>query len=590
MTEPYIVEIGFNGTVVTFRHRPLDQTTAPNSLGSAVHPHSITLLQLEELRLGNLQSAIIEEIKNKLREWTATSLSLALEREINNLSRSDPNEVLPVVFSYNSDLPNEIAENLADLPWELLAPNSARPSLAIDSRVAVSYYPGHISKAGVRAGNGSNKLRVLLVRSSPIGMEEVPKAALLYEELDQLAKNSQIPMEINVLSSEEGNPPGVIGRPTQKQLEEHANQNYDILLYLGHGDRDAQFRKPPAFGLVLENSRGGPSHVFSDTLAQIIGDAKIPIVILVSCWSASTSGILSADGSNKEYRLRRMRANQGLAQALIASSNTRPTIKITVGMRTHIDSVQAKTFIVSFFGSLIGKKNYVGHVQAAICAARRALHDPDQLTYGWVAPMLFTTLPSEPFLHFMQVSEEVNKVRTDRFNAWIEVAERPIDVATLGNIVEPLKVLDTKLFALSAAKVVTLWVDPVKIIPGGAEFVEIGLHGGKHITSLRFTVSVVSLHGSTTAGGETARIVEVNKLSESISLSGDLQSTNGSAQATFTVESRSTDPLPDGAIIKVRLKAAQNPRSTVAILRVDLLEVHPHTGFYPVVDNIIIVQ
>lgn len=571
MTEPLIIHLETHGDGLKFSKRPLNQTAASVHLGYAKMPPEIDPTLAEELRKGNLSPEVFFQMQKRLMAWAAEGLAPLLEAEIDKIS-ADPDAVLPVVF-YDRDLPAEIADRLKVLPLELLIPGSGRQALAVNTQVALTYYTGRISEIGARLGNGTQVLRVLLVRSSPNSLDDVPPALELRTEMLEMAQSFGFEIEVDVLSSEAAGP-DIAGPPTIKNLKQQVGKGYDILLYVGHGDRDGRYRQgPTAFCLKLEDSRKNQYPVYADKLVPIFLRSEIPIVLLVGCWTALAS--------SHHAPVRQARAappSQGLAHALIDNPYT--PLRAAVGMRTRIDTEQAKTFILEFFASLLGEK-LRGNIQQAVCAARRALEDLETNEFGWIAPVFFSTLPSEPFLRFREVPRAVLAAQEARLAAWSSSAA--ILATESGDLWDAYKSLlltqfDDQFFSAMPPNIAVLQLGLGEGTPGQEVDIALGLRPGPSVSHMKATLSLNNVNAS---------ILGVTSIDAGMVVTPN-QSAAPSQKFTFTLSSDSEGSLPTGPTLKAKLRIADIPPRTSTIISAEIVEIEPPVSPYPS-SNILIV-
>jgi hypothetical protein len=184
-----------------------------------------------------------------------------------------------------------------------------------------------------------------------------------------------------------------LGLPSFRQFRDTVDlSDYDILVYLGHGDLEQVHQDLPPISL-LQFERGDGLHepVNSQQLAAVLHRRPIPVVVLAGCLTAVAPGDQALAGLPVW-----MRGNQGMAQALV---NSESGVFFAVGMRCQVDADDALAFLERFFTSLL--KINKGNVEMAVSAGRAELFQRKPLSASWAAPMAFSSLRKEPLLEYM---------------------------------------------------------------------------------------------------------------------------------------------------------------------------------------------
>jgi hypothetical protein len=299
-------------------------------------------------------------------------------------------------------------ENLAGLPFELLRSPVSNDPLGLDRRVAsVVYLPPGEPISEAERETVATALRVLIVRSNPKRLGGfVPPALPIREKL--LALDDAIGLiEVDLLSSEESGDL-IIGPPLYEDLRSALKRQYDILVYLGHGNIYGQKAV-----LELEDPEGSDSDaVDSGRLVSILRENPVRVVLLVGCVTAVDAIKEHLGGETKVGRL--SQGSQNIARSLVEAQ---VGIEVAVGMRSQLEDSAAEVFLTTFFSSFLNDRP--GHVEAALQASRRELQVQNPDTITWLAPLAYRAQGSEPM--FDVLAQMVAGQRLDPSQALLDV-------------------------------------------------------------------------------------------------------------------------------------------------------------------------
>ncbi len=243
------------------------------------------------------------------------------------------------------------------LPWELMR-DPGRPSpLALEF--------GSISRAlsvtqlGRAHAVGGERLRVLMVISRPGGTEDVGYrmvARPLLERLDAVRGD----VDLVVLR-----PPTLEALKRELAAARAEGRPFQVVHFDGHGilagrapgllGQSTMLRAPAGEGvLVFEKPEGGPDRVSAGSLASVLRDAEVPLVVLNACQSGAVG---------KEL------------EAAIATRLLQDGTSSVVGMAYTIFAVAAAEFMAAFYERLFAGDP----TSAAVTAGRRRLAErPDR--------------------------------------------------------------------------------------------------------------------------------------------------------------------------------------------------------------------
>ncbi len=281
---------------------------------------------------------------------------------------------------------------LGELPFELLP--WGNDALLLHSKVASLVY--QLPESGADGPLDSHgPLRVLLVRSNPKDLGDVPDAAPIRDRWAALGQQGDGGgVQVEWLSREEGALEAATWAAVRRRVKEGRP---DLLVYLGHGEVD-QSKSPPVAALQLEQPPDAHGYVYSDpvtaaTLATWLHNYPVPVVVLASCLTA-----FEAVAGPRQAALERLapawaRGNQGVAQALV---NSRSGVRVGIGMRYNLNTEAAKTMLGALIDSLL-EAEQPGNIEAAVRAARLEMRVADQVSPAWSAPVVFVA-PGPPLV------------------------------------------------------------------------------------------------------------------------------------------------------------------------------------------------
>jgi hypothetical protein len=496
--------------------------------------------ELDKLRGGNADGHLVTKVASEVSSWL-------LGNDLNiHLSRAVKKKVRVVL-----NVARELRDPLAQVPVELIALKGAGLPLLINDKVeGLVHLLGGAGSASQSATAHLWPLRVLIVRSNPTDLGGgVPEGEPIRQEISaigsEIAPNL---VHVDLLSSETGNP------ATWPALQEQLKSAYDIVVYLGHGDLLPGFDNQPV--LQFETDSGtGKEQVTASQFAGILHERPAPVVILAGCVTAAEVNPAFMNDV-EELRPRWMQGNQGMAQALVDSSDS--GVQFAVGMRYKIETKDAKVFLQAFFRSLLRDKP--GHVEAAVRAGRRALHAASALSLGWSAPVVFSKLSREPLFAFLanppkatisddliEQRELIQKIRDIFWQNLIGLPSRAsLPPGVLEATLTPLESIENELRQKLLTHGPILMPARVETKPDGTlPPVPVSLFGA-------LTVRV--LKGKVLVGGEGATIAKIQP-NPALQASGYewLGNITGS-EATFRIErTQGKQPLPPGDLFSVEL-------------------------------------
>ncbi|SNT66315.1 Tetratricopeptide repeat-containing protein [Asanoa hainanensis] len=267
-----------------------------------------------------------------------------------------------------------VAERLG-LPWELLR-DPARPTpLALDG-VRIRRALPTAELAGTFAVDGE-RLRVLMVISRPAGDRDVGYRMVARPLLQTL---EAVRGEVDLV---------VLRPPTLERLREvlaqarEQGQPFQVVHFDGHGSFSDRRRSllggaPDTLAsaeqgvLVFERPGGGEDRVPADQVATVLGEAKVPVVVLNACQSGAL-------GRQLETAIATRLLQQGAAAV--------------VAMAFSVYAVAAAEFMAAFYAQLFAG----GQVADAVAAGRRRLAERDQRPspkgplplQDWLVPVLY---------------------------------------------------------------------------------------------------------------------------------------------------------------------------------------------------------
>jgi hypothetical protein len=354
---------------------------------------------IEKLQQGNAQPASIEQMKTLISNWLlGGDLKPPLETAIMNLNGDN----IRLIFHIDDRLRKDaiLGDLLADLPLELLVMPGDIVPLALNPKVSAFIHRlNRVPAAQTATMTHSPPLRVLMVHSNPPTLGgQVPNPSSIRKRIIELGKGL---VEVDLLCSHDGE--GVIGPPTRDGLWKAMANQYDILVYLGHGGREQLFEDLLPLSLIYLESPDGQKQdpVRADVLAARLLNNPVPVVLLVGCLTAAEVPAETLENL-LAHMPAAMRGNQGMAQALVDSSSG---VQVAVGMRYRLESEDACFFLEAFFDSLLASKP--GNIEAAVHAAREKLHSFSNCTASFSGPVLYRVLSDEPMFDFLASPPQV---------------------------------------------------------------------------------------------------------------------------------------------------------------------------------------
>ncbi|MGD0245287.1 MAG: CHAT domain-containing protein [Streptosporangiaceae bacterium] len=181
------------------------------------------------------------------------------------------------------------------LPWELLCDPSRATPVALDGI--------GISRSVPSAGLGDtfrvegNRLRVLMVISRPSGTGDVGYQMIARPLMRRLEAVRGL-VEVDVLR-----PPTLEALTATLHAARKAGNPYQIVHFDGHGmlgepltaaDASLRYGTPGQGVLIFEKPGGGADHVPAARIAQVLGEARVPVVVLNACQSGAVGKELQA--------------------------------------------------------------------------------------------------------------------------------------------------------------------------------------------------------------------------------------------------------------------------------------------------------
>lgn len=212
-----------------------------------------------------------------------------------------------------------------------------------------------------------NCINILLVIARPKGERDVSFHALSRPLLELIHKE-QLPIRLDVLRP-----------PTFNQLR-HTLHNKPGYYHIVHFDGHGAYQTDQQQGVLLfENDAGEANSVNADTLATLLHEHRIPVMILNACQSAQI------DGQAED------------AFASVAASLLKAGIRSVVAMGYVLYVGGAKHFVPAFYRRLVES----GDVGEALRAGRQAMLADNMRVVSayeyplqdWLVPVLYQQLP-----------------------------------------------------------------------------------------------------------------------------------------------------------------------------------------------------
>jgi hypothetical protein len=378
---------------------------------SPKRPTRPTAQELEILRSGLAPEALVNDITDSLSPWLMeTGLDGLLARAFQTPEERPVRLVI--------DLEDNLRADLSDLPIELVLYQTLPFVLMKEVNGIIHLLPKIVSTQPSLSSRRP-PLRVLLVRTSPPDFNvQVPAALPLRDEIMQTVPAGLADVvEVDVLSSEEPGSPPVTWKAFEDKLDQAQEEgtNYDVLVYLGHGDLitpegKSEDQARPALLFEHANTELQSSDaVRVEKLRVRLQTTPIPVVFLCGCLTGAAMEAL--DDERKERVIKRlprsMRGIQGVAQSLVTESG----VQFAVGMRWRLEMNDAKAFITACFRSLL--RTQPGDVEIAVRAGRQALLNINPFPPSWSAPVIYRTSGSEPTFPFLVNLAQQPPVLTD---------------------------------------------------------------------------------------------------------------------------------------------------------------------------------
>ena len=356
---------------------------------------AVTDDELRQLQYGDAPSPFVDDVRVRLSKWF---LAQDLEALVGTaLDFAQGGEPITLVFSVDEAL----AADLGDTPFELIGLSGNPEGLVLNTRIASFIHLLPKVEAPINKTR-SWPLRVLIVRSNPKDLGgAIPPADPMRQALRRIMAEDPVLnpelVKIDILSREDG--PDLAGLPTVAQLENQLDRKeYDILVYIGHGDVSSSASPERKTGGVLQlEDETGENRATLDagTLARLLGEQNpVPVVLLLGCLTATEDIPEDMREGVKELLPQWLSGSRGVAQVLINSASG---VQFAIGMRYKIDTTIALLFFEHFFRSLL--RNNPGNVEAAVRFARSRLA---RMSYMWSAPVVFSTLHDEPLFPFIE--------------------------------------------------------------------------------------------------------------------------------------------------------------------------------------------
>ncbi len=240
--------------------------------------------------------------------------------------------------------------SLLGLPWELMAdPGRDRPLALEVAGVGRSLPVAPDAPQTVAVPGG--RLRMLMVISRPAGSRDVGYRMIARPLLERL-EAVRGAVDLVVLR-----PPTLEALRTELAAASAAGKPYQVVHFDGHGvlpGRSGRVGSQTFAGsadegvLVFEKPGGGADDVAASRVAQVLADAKVPVIVLNACQSAAVG---------KEL------------EAAVATRLLREGVAAVVAMAYSVYAVAAAEFMAAFYEKLFAG----GTVAAAVTAGRRQM-------------------------------------------------------------------------------------------------------------------------------------------------------------------------------------------------------------------------
>ncbi|MGW0329026.1 CHAT domain-containing protein [Nocardia sp. NPDC003183] len=208
-----------------------------------------------------------------------------------------------------------------------------------------------------------DRIRVLVVISRPSGRSDVGYRMIAREMIDCLQRTGG-PIDVVVLR-----PPTLVALGEVLQTARASGRPFHVVHFDGHG----VFTAEGSGALVFERRRGGEDHVSAERVAEVLGDAQVPLVVLNACQSGVVGQRLEAGVAT--------RILNGGADAVLA-------------MAYSVYAVAAAEFMSAFYDQLFSGRTFGVAVQAG---RDRMANNPNRpspkgplLLRDWAVPVHYT--------------------------------------------------------------------------------------------------------------------------------------------------------------------------------------------------------
>ncbi|MBL1102653.1 tetratricopeptide repeat protein [Streptomyces coffeae] len=309
--------------------------------------------------------------------------------------------------------------DLLGLPWELMADPDRPAPLVLEGAAITRSLPA----ADLRQvfGVDGSRLRVLMVISRPQGTADVSYRMIARPLLQRLeAVRGRVELV-------------VLRPPTLEKLEQvlraaqEAGEPFQIVHFDGHGEFGRPSSQAGGTGwgqtasqvdgrqgmLAFEDRAGGTDRVAADRVARVLAVARVPVVVLNACQSATV-------GSRVEAAVATRLLQEGTAAV--------------VAMAYSVYTVAAAEFMTAFYERLFAGDRLVeavaaGRYRLAMADQRPSCKGPLPLA-DWMVPVLYARGDVRfPGLHTARGDQEPVGDLLDRMRRRVAGADRARDAA-----------------------------------------------------------------------------------------------------------------------------------------------------------------
>ena len=220
--------------------------------------------------------------------------------------------------------------DLAGIPWEFLYDPESQTYLAVSPMTVLSrYIPQPLPIRDVRQ-RGHGPVRVLVVISSPRGLDDVNAAdeeRLIRSALAERVKAGQV--EVDVLR-----------RATVGEIGAWLREKpYAVFHYIGHANFDGE----QGVVALVDDETGGPRYVTDETFAGFfIGNRTLGLAVLNTCSGAAIAAAPALPSPTTQHR-----ALVGVAPRIVERG-----VPAVVAMRYPVDDRVAAVFADTFYSTL----------------------------------------------------------------------------------------------------------------------------------------------------------------------------------------------------------------------------------------------